>query len=179
MDPNIEKGKKKPRGGKRCSVGDCTHSTSDSVYTVYSVIKSGKSAESEKRWRDFVASSRGPGNFDKRGAVNCYACDGHFTEDSFVERQVFNFNMGTRKNAPELKLDAVPSIIKATKPHFPKLKRDAYTTPPFQQTREEMEVAAAEKALNPISMTAVAFGAKSPEVLTTRKTAQRLIRVRY
>ena len=88
-DPDIEKGKeKKPQGRKPCTVGDCTHSTSyvGNQYTLYSVIKSGKGAELEKRWRDFVASSRGPGNFDRRGARNCYACDGHFTEDSFIER---------------------------------------------------------------------------------------------
>ena len=108
------------RGGKRCSVGYCSHFTSDegNQYTVYSIHKSRRSVETASKWRSFISSSRGPGHFDKKNTITRYVCDGHFTEDSFVSNQVIKYNLGQRSMAPELTLDAVPSIVNAVAPHL-------------------------------------------------------------
>ena len=80
------------RNGKNAAVSgavlECARIVLGIASTQYYIQKSGRDFKTEEKWKSFVQKSRGEGNFDKKNAITCYVCDGHFTEDSFVGIQI-------------------------------------------------------------------------------------------
>lgn len=101
-------------GGRRCVVGGCSNNWSNG-YTTYN-MRTVKLKNVQRGWVKFVDSTRK--DFDHKNALTPHVCDGHFTEDSFVQTQKMQYLSGFRSKVPELEKEAVPTIKIATLPHW-------------------------------------------------------------